>query len=170
MVPLHLLRVLLLLVMCCLAMNAILVAAEADADHSVIDDDADISVEDEMFAAARAKVVPKQTNPFVAVSSLRRFTNKLKHPGTVSSLALGGTVLAGGLMGYIRKGSVPSLVGSAAISAGLFGGSALIVQDEELSGHAVAALSSGSVIRHADENVIDVYEYQVVWPSWALYV
>jgi uncharacterized membrane protein (UPF0136 family) len=94
---------------------------------------------EDLLMATRKKSI------FSVTSSLRRFASKLKTPGAALPMAVGSVVLAGGLTGYVKRGSVPSLVGSAVIGSGLVGGSALIMEDEELSGHAVAGISAGIV-------------------------
>ena len=87
--------------------------------------------------------VPKiaKVNRFPNLGALKKRFNA----GAASSFALGGAVLSGGVMGYVTKKSVPSLVGSAILGGALLGGSGLIVKDEDLAGHTLSTVASGGI-------------------------
>lgn len=79
---------------------------------------------------------------FSLSSSLRKFRSKLFYMPVTATWALGSAVLSGGIMGYLNKGSIPSLVGSSVIGAGLFTATGLLAHDKDVAGHTLATVSS----------------------------
>lgn len=69
-----------------------------------------------------------------------------KIPGSAHvNLSLGGLVIVGGAMGYVRKGSKMSLVAGVTVGSLLLGSGYLIgfSDDQQYQGHVLAAATSG---------------------------
>ncbi|CAB9502398.1 Transmembrane proteins 14C [Seminavis robusta] len=66
-------------------------------------------------------------------------------PGSAHlNLSLGGLVMLGGAMGYVKKGSAPSLVAGVAFGSMLIGSGYIIAKtDSQYEGHALATGASG---------------------------
>jgi uncharacterized membrane protein (UPF0136 family) len=65
-------------------------------------------------------------------------------PGSAHlNFTLGGLVVAGGAMGYFKKGSVPSLVAGLTFGGLLIGSGVLITQGESFKGHILACGATG---------------------------
>lgn len=52
-------------------------------------------------------------------------------------------MLAGGAAGYLRKGSVPSLVGGCAVGGALIAAGVIISRGDDAKGHSLALAASG---------------------------
>mmetsp|Transcript_6558 Transcript_6558/g.15950 ORF Transcript_6558/g.15950 Transcript_6558/m.15950 type:complete len:114 (-) Transcript_6558:2278-2619(-) len=65
-------------------------------------------------------------------------------PGSAHlNFTLGGIVLAGGAMGYVKKRSVPSLAAGITFGGLLVGSGILISKNESFKGHALASGATG---------------------------
>jgi uncharacterized membrane protein (UPF0136 family) len=68
-----------------------------------------------------------------------------KTPGSAHlNLSLGGLFIAGGAMGYFRKGSVPSFVGGLAAGSLLIGSGMMISGESQYQGHMLATATTGA--------------------------
>lgn len=64
-------------------------------------------------------------------------------PGSAHpAFGLGALTMIGGLVGYLKKGSKPSLIAGTLLGASLIGSGVLISGENQLEGHGIAAATS----------------------------
>mmetsp|Transcript_16828 Transcript_16828/g.41399 ORF Transcript_16828/g.41399 Transcript_16828/m.41399 type:complete len:110 (-) Transcript_16828:292-621(-) len=62
------------------------------------------------------------------------------------TFAVGGLVLGGGLLGFLKSGSKASLIGSSVVSAAYAGAGYLITNGDGFQGHALASTAAISLV------------------------